>query len=144
MDPGWQPDGQLFGEIYDSTCYQTRAHKIMHTARKEELVCLLGLVCNLYFVILLGLLLVDRLVSHSLNYIKEDGYLDRHRTNNNLYRAKHISAGRNIPNHHTGQMILRYSGGLNLSKFVSCVFAFIFKFQIRRLPAYNQLLRRYP
>ena len=56
MDPGWQPDGQLFGEIYDSTCYQTRAHKIMHTARKEELVCLLGLVCNLYFVILLGLI----------------------------------------------------------------------------------------
>ena len=34
-------------------------------------------------------------------------------------------------NHHIRRIVLRYSGGPNLSKFVSYVHAFIFKFQIQ-------------
>ena len=51
-----------------------------------------------------------------------------------LNRAQHPSAGRNIPNHHTGRRVLRYYSGPNLSKFVSCVLVFTFEFQILATP----------
>jgi hypothetical protein len=64
------------------------------------------------------------------------GYLDRQRTSkepieSSQQATQHLSAGCNIQHPKTGHRVLRYSGGLNLSKFVSCVLAFTFKFQIR-------------
>ena len=92
-------------------------------------------------VILLGLLLVNQLVSHPLDYIKEGGVPRSVEAQERLNRAKHTSAGRNIPEHDTGCRVLRYSGGPNLSKFVSCVLSFTLKFQSGDLSPNNLLPR---